>query len=144
MRTIALSACLVTATAASAAPYTDYIPKKSSFEITVVAVDPTRLDDYLTALRAQAIPCWEAMKKAGVIDDYGIAQKLTPDAKGGNVLLWLHHPSLTTMEPDQQRDQEIDKVCDTDASKKKRESFNDYRKFQSNDIWMEVEYPKPK
>ncbi len=149
MNRIIFAAALVTgtfiATAAGAEPYVDYKPMKGVWEVQTIKVDPNRIDDYLTGLKKNFIPIMETLKKHGVIDRYLILQKLNGNA-GANVQIVQHYPSAAMLDPDQARDQAIDKEIKARFSKEQSdkiiEGYDKYRTFEADEMWTEVDMSK--
>ena len=147
MKTLLLATgmAVLAASAAWADPYVDYTPLKGAWEVTTIKVDPNHIDDYLVGLKKNWIPLEETLKKHGVIDQYMILQKLNSGA-GANVQLIQHYPTLSQMDPDQARDQAIQKELEAqvskDASNKVIQGFDKYRSFESDEVWTEVSMTK--
>ncbi|HEX3667306.1 MAG TPA: hypothetical protein VHU23_18940 [Rhizomicrobium sp.] len=149
MKGIMVAAVLVTgtlaATAAGAEPYVDYMPMKGVWEVQTIKVDPNKIDDYLTGLKKNFIPVMETLKKHGVIDQYLILQKLNGNA-GANVQIVQHYPSAAMLDPDQARDQAIDKEIKARFSKEQSdkiiEGYDKYRTFEADEMWTEVNMSK--
>jgi hypothetical protein len=140
---LAIGVCA--AFAVSAEPYVDYTPLKGGWEVITVKVDPNHVDDYLTGLKKGWVPLEETLKKHGVIDQYMILQKLNSGA-GVNVELIQHYPSLAVLDPDQARDQAIQKEVLARMSKsdtdKMISGFEKYRSFDSDEMWTQVDMSK--
>ncbi|HEY1612321.1 MAG TPA: hypothetical protein VGF97_01340 [Rhizomicrobium sp.] len=140
---VAAGASLVTA--AGAEPYVDYTPMKGVWEVQTVKVDPNKIDDYLSGLKKNFIPVLETLKKHGVIDRYLILEKLNSSA-GANVQIVQHYPSAAMLDPDQARDQAIDKEIKAQFSKEKTdkiiEGYDKYRTFEADEMWTEVDMSK--
>jgi hypothetical protein len=92
-----------------AEPYTDYTPQKGYWTINAVEVDPNHVDDYLTGLRSSQVSAFDVLKRRGLIDDYKFMVR-TGYVKGApNVLIMTHVPSSALDDPDQARDQAVEK-----------------------------------
>ncbi len=137
---IVTSALALCASAARAEPYVDYTPQKGAFHAITVKVDPNHIDDYLTGLKKTWIPGEELAKKHGLIDGYQIMVKINSSDGQGNVLLIEHLTSLGIMEPDQVRDQTIEKEGYAMVPKASGEAqvrdFDKYRSFVGDDFWQ--------
>ncbi|HEY3636679.1 MAG TPA: hypothetical protein VGK90_00910 [Rhizomicrobium sp.] len=141
----ALAVGALAVTAASAEPYVDYQPMKGVWEVQTIKVDPNKIDDYLTGLKRNFVPILETLKKHGVIDRYLILQKLNGSA-GANVQIVQHFPSAAMLDPDQARDQAIDKEIKARFSKEEQDKiiggYDKYRTFEADEMWTEVDMSK--
>lgn len=138
-------AALTWSFAAVAEPYVDYTPLKGVTHVQTIKVDPNHLDDYLTGLKKSWLPGEEIAKKHGVIDDYQVMVKLNSGA-GANVVLVEHYPSIAALDPDQARDQAIEKEGLAALSKEQglalTNGFDKYREFISDDYYQSYNYGK--
>ena len=146
MITMAAASLSLMVGAVRAEPYVDYTPVKGLWHIQTIKVDPHHIDDYLVGLKRTWIPGEEIAKKHGLIDMYSIETKLNPSDGGGNVVLIEHIPDMALMEPNQARDQAIEKEvfaampkADLDA---KIKIYEGYRTFVGDDYYSEVSFPK--
>lgn len=142
---VALGAGALVATLAAADPYVDYMPMKGVWEVQTIKVDPNHIDDYLTGLKKNYVPIMETLKKHGVIDQYLILQKLNGNA-GANVQIVQHFPSAAMLDPDQARDQAIDKEIKARFSKEQSDKiisgYDKYRTFEADEMWTQVDMSK--
>ena len=106
LATAAMALCV---SAAFAEPYVDYTPQKGAWHTTVLKVDPNHIDDYVTGLQKSWVPGEELAKRHGVIDAYQMMIKMNASDGQGNVLLTEHVVNLGGLEPDQARDQGMEK-----------------------------------
>src|ERR1051325_3207610 len=113
-------ACM--STAAVAEIYTDYTPQKGYWTITAVEVDPNHVDDYLTGLRSSQVSAFEVLQRRGLIDDYQLLVRNGYVKGGPNVLIMTHSPSTALIDPDQARDQAVQKEIFQAFSKEKGEA----------------------
>lgn len=153
MKTVLKSACAAACFSvaaigltAHAEPYVDYTPHKGVWEVQAIAVDANHIDDYLTGLRKTMAPSLEIDKAHGVIDDYRFMVKFNARGAGANVLILRHFPSLAALEPDKARDQALEKEYYAKISKeedlKKVAEYEKYRKFVSDEFWVDVDLAK--
>jgi hypothetical protein len=142
---LAVGACLSWAMAAGAEPYVDYTPLKGVTHVQTIKVDPNHIDDYITGLKKSWVPGEEIAKKHGVIDYYQLMVKLNGGA-GANVVLIEHYPSIAALDPDQARDQAMEKegqaIISKDQSTALTNGFDKYREFISDDYYQAVEFAK--
>jgi hypothetical protein len=131
---------------AAAKPWVDWSPKKGVWSVTAVKVDPNHIDDYLTGLKKVWVPGEEYAKQHGFIDMYDVMVKVNAADGHANVLLIEHIPSFAMMDPNKQRDQDMEKAMDAmmseDMQKGMVEGFDKYRSFVGDDLWQSVEFSK--
>ena len=137
----ALSVAAVTcASTAVAEPYVDYTPQKGYWTITAVEVDPNHIDDYLTGLRSSQMSVFEVLKRRGLIDDYRFLVRNGYVKGGPNVLIMTHSPSTALIDPEQARDQAVQKEIYQAFSKEKGEAavrgYEKYRTFIDTGDWQ--------
>ena len=123
-----------------AEPYVDYTPQKGYWTINAIEVDPNHVDDYLTGLRNSQVTAFDVLKRRGLIDDYKFMVR-TGYVKGSpNVLIMTHVPSTGLDDPDQARDQAVEKEIFQAFSKEKGEAavrgYEKYRTFIDNGNWQ--------
>jgi hypothetical protein len=141
--TIAL-ACVSVPSAAE--PYVDYTPQKGYWSINAIEVDPNHVDDYLTGLRSSQVSAFEVLKRRGLIDDYKFMVR-TGYIKGSpNVLIMTHVPSTALDDPDQARDQAVQKEIYSAFSKQKGDEavrgYEKYRTFIDAGNWQTMAMSK--
>ena len=146
MRKLVLGAlALAGAGAAQAEIWKDYMPGKGIWQVTMVKVDPNHVDDYLVGLKQTWIPAHELMKRKGMVDDYKV---MVSNAVGDqtNVLLMEHVPSYAVLEPDQARDQQLDKEIYAAMPKAKMDAkvadYEKYRSFVGSGDFAEMTFAK--
>jgi hypothetical protein len=134
------------ASAAAAEPYVDYMPQKGVWHVTTVKVDSNHIDDYVTGLKKSWVTAEEIAKKHGIIDSYSIMIKLNPADGAGNVLLLEHYPSIAALDPDQARDQAMQREDYAAVPKATGEQmvagYDKYRTFVGDDYWTDISFGK--
>ena len=151
MKNIVLGAAGVAAFACAAIPaagepYVDYTPQKGYWTINAVEVDPNHVDDYLTGLRSSQVSAFEVLKRRGLIDAYKFMVR-TGYVKGSpNVLIMTHSPTTAGDDPDQARDQAVEKEILSTFSKEKGDAavrgYEKYRTFIDNGNWQTMTMSK--
>ena len=133
-------------TTAQAEAYVDYTPQKGHWTINAIEVDPNHVDDYLTGLRGSQITAFEVLKKRGLIDDYKLLVRKGYMKGAPTVLIMTHVPSDGLDDPDQARDQALDKEIYAAFSKEKGEAmvkgYEKYRTFIDNSDWKVMDMKK--
>lgn len=132
--------------ACMAEPYADYMPQKGLWHVTTVKVDPNHIDDYLVGLRKTWVTAEEIAKKHGLIDSYQVMVKFNASDGQGNVLMIEHIPATALLDPDQARDQAIERENYASVPKAQGEQavagYDKYRTFVGDDYWSEMAFPK--
>lgn len=104
MRKSAFAAAAATLMLASSAQafeaYTDYAPSKEVWDVTMVNVNPNRIDDYLEGLKQTWWSGCEIGKKLGTVLECGIYLSDTAVNRDFNLLLVMKYPSAATLDPD--------------------------------------------
>jgi hypothetical protein len=128
------------ASAAVSEPYVDYTPQKGYWTITAVEVDPNHVDDYLTGLRSSQMSAFAVLKGRGLIDDYRFMVRNGYVKGSPNVLIMTHSASTALMDPDQARDQAVQREIYQVFSKEKGEAavrgYEKYRTFIDTGDWQ--------
>ncbi len=109
-------------------------------------VEPSHLDDYITGLKGSWVPQMKLSQAHGVVDRYEVMVKLTSSGAGANVLLAVHYPTLSVLEPDRARDKAIEKEGLAQMSKEKSDAvvagYDKYREFVGDEIYVPVDFGK--
>lgn len=133
-------------TTALAEAYVDYTPQKGHWTLNAIEVDPNHVDDYLTGLRGSQVTAFEVLKRRGMIDDYKFLVRKGFVKGSPNVLIMTHVPSDALDDPDQTRDQALEKDIYAAFSKDKGEAavrgYEKYRTFIDNGDWQAMDMRK--
>lgn len=145
---VAVLAMCMASFGARAEKWVDYKPGKGVWQVQVVKIDPNRIDAYITSLTKGEIPALEVLKKHGIIDDYFVMVKVNSgDYARGNVLLGRRYTSLAAMSPEVQEAPAILAEMKAAVSKQDTEKtltgLDKYRVFDTDDLWMPVEFNAP-
>lgn len=101
MTSAAVAAALAFATSAQAFEvYTDYTPTKEVWNVTMVRVNPNRIDDYLEGLKQTWWGGCEIGKKLGTVLECGAYLSETTANRDFNLMLVFKLPSAATTDPD--------------------------------------------
>ncbi|HEX7694198.1 MAG TPA: hypothetical protein VF409_06895 [Sphingomonas sp.] len=118
------------------------MPQKGVWEINAIDVDPNHVDEYLTGLRRSQVPGFEVMKAHGIIDSYKFLVRNGYTKGGPSVLIMTHFTSAAMLEPDQARDQMIEKEILAKFSEADGKAavagYEKYRTFIDDGLWSEV------
>ena len=103
MRTISIAAAAATFALAGSAQafeaYTDYTPSKEVWNVTMVKVNPNRIDDYLEGLKQTWLSGCEIGKKHGAVVDCFVYLSDTAANRDFNMMLVLKQPSGAISDP---------------------------------------------
>lgn len=138
----AIATVVAAGSAAVAKQYVDYVPQKGAWEINAIEVDPNHVDEYLVGLRKTQVPVFEVLKAHGLIDDYKFLVRTNYSKGSPNVLIESHVVSMATMDPDQARDEAIEKeiLAKTPEAEGKAAvaSYEKYRTFVDDGLWVDT------
>ncbi|MDA0797003.1 MAG: hypothetical protein O2950_00085 [Proteobacteria bacterium] len=87
--------------------YEDYTPSEEHIQLTVVAVEPNYLDDYLVNLNRTWVKGMEIQKKLGYIEDYSVYT--SDSANSPNVWLTITYKNMGAMQPSEKKYNAINK-----------------------------------
>jgi hypothetical protein len=87
--------------------YTDYTPSKEVWNVTMVKVNPNRIDDYLEGLKQTWAPGCEISKKQGMVLDCFIYLSETAANRDFNLLLVMKYASGAALDPNAERFKEF-------------------------------------
>ncbi|MFZ2508174.1 MAG: hypothetical protein WAW79_06865 [Steroidobacteraceae bacterium] len=80
--------------------YTDYTPSKEVWNVTMVKVNPNRIDDYLEGLKQTWMTGCEVGKKNGVVVDCFVYLSETTANRDFNMMLVTKMPNGAVSDPD--------------------------------------------
>ncbi len=148
MKRIALAvsaAALAIATSAGAFEiFTDYTPSKEVWDVTMVNVNPNRIDDYLEGLKQTWASGCDIGKKLGTVLECGIYVSETAANRDFNVILVLKYPSAATLDPDAELfkkfQAEMRAKLAEDKEKKLVEGYEQMRTFFGEQAFRRIEF----
>lgn len=112
--------------------YKDYVPSKAVWNVTMVKVNPNKIDDYLGGLRQSWMTGCAASKAAGAIEDCFIFVSETSAAGPFNVMLVQKFTSAAMMEPNEETYNKVmAEVRKTLAEAKEKELVKGYEEFRT-------------
>ena len=85
----------------SAEIYKDYEPSEEFIQLTVVAVEPNYLDDYIVNLKKTWVRAMEVQKELGYVVDYGVFT--SDNANSPNVWLTITYENMAAMQPSEEQ-----------------------------------------
>ena len=95
------TACLAASGTAQAEIFTSYAPSKTVTNVTMVKVNPNRVDDYLDGLKQTWQPSCDIQKKMGDVVDCGIYINEAASAGPFNMILTVTFKDAAAMEPNE-------------------------------------------
>ena len=81
--------------------YKDYEPIEEFIQLTVVAVEPNYLDDYIVNLKKTWVRAMEVQKELGYVVDYGVFT--SDNANSPNVWLTITYENMAAMQPSEEQ-----------------------------------------
>ena len=81
--------------------YKDYEPSEEFIQLTVVAVEPNYLDDYIVNLKKTWVRAMEVQKELGYVVDYGVFT--SDNANSPNVWLTITYENMAAMQPSEEK-----------------------------------------
>lgn len=113
-----------------------------------VAAQAEKWVDYQPLSKTE-IPALEVLKKHRIIDDYFVMVKVNSgDYARGNVMLGRHYTSFAAMSPEVQESPaiiaEVKQIMSQRASDKALETYDKYRLFDTDEVWVPVDFNAPR
>jgi hypothetical protein len=148
MKRIAIAASAAALTLATGAQafeaYTDYTPSKEVWDVTMVNVNPNRIDDYLEGLKQTWQSGCDIGKKLGTVQECGIYVSDTAANRDFNVILVLKYPSAATLDPDadlfKKFQAEMRAKLEQDKQDKIVEGYDQLRTFYGEQTFRKIEF----
>jgi hypothetical protein len=107
MKSLLTLLLMTTSLCSFAEVYEDYTPSEEHTQLTVVAVEPNYLDDYLVNLNRTWVKGMEIQKKLGYIEDYSVYT--SDSANSPNVWLTITYKNMGAMQPSEKKYKAINK-----------------------------------
>jgi hypothetical protein len=124
--------------------FTDYTVSKEVWNVTMVKVNPNRIDDYLEGLEQTWASGCEIGKKQGTVLDCFIYVSDTAANRDFNVLLVLKSPSAAMLDPDAERYKEFMSAMRAQLAEDKQdklvEGYEELRTFFGEQNFRRVEF----
>jgi len=84
--------------------WVDYDLSEDVVELTVVQVEPNRLDDYLVNLEKTWVAAMNLQKELGFINDFAVWTTNEQSGTKANVLMTVNYSNISSAEPNKERD----------------------------------------
>ena len=124
--------------------YEDYEPSEQFIQLTVVAVEPNYLEDYLVNLKKTWVRAMEIQKELGYVVDYGVYT--SDNANSPNVWLTITYENMAAMQPSEEQynkvNSELEKRYEEteDQLNTIAKSYEEIRKMVDNQIINQVKF----
>ena len=124
--------------------YEDYEPSEQFIQLTVVAVEPNYLDDYLVNLKKTWVRAMEIQKELGYVVDYSVYT--SDNANSPNVWLTITYENMAAMQPSEEQynkvNSELEKRYEEteDQLNTIAKSYEEIRKMVDNQIINRVKF----
>ena len=124
--------------------YTDYAPSREVWDVTMVNVNPNRIDDYLEGLEQTWVSGCEISKKQMTVLDCAIYVSDTAANRDFNVMLVMKYPSAATQDPDAELfkkfQAEMRAKLAQDKQDKLVEGYDQMRTFFGEQTFRKIEF----
>ena len=141
---LVLAGFLTIISASSAGIYKDYAPSEQQVQLTVVAVEPNYLDDYLVKLKRTWVRSMDIQKELGFVVDYAV---WTSDAANSpNVWLTVTYENMGAMQPNQARYEQVNAMLEARYGNEEAEldaiakGYEEIRTMLDNQIINQVKF----
>ncbi len=124
--------------------YEDYEPSEQFIQLTVVAVEPNYLDDYLVNLKKTWVRAMEVQKELGYVVDYGVYT--SDNANSPNVWLTITYENMAAMQPSEEQYNKVNEVLaerykeTEDQLDEIAKGYEEIRKMVDNQIINRVKF----
>ncbi len=124
--------------------YTDYAPSKEVWNVTMVKVNPNRIDDYLEGLEQTWLSGCEIGKKQGTVLDCFAYVSETAASSDFNMMLVIKYPSAASLDPNAEQFKAFQKEMRAKIAEDKQdklvEGYQELRTFAGEQNFRRVEF----
>jgi hypothetical protein len=124
--------------------YKDYEPSEQFIQLTVVAVEPNYLDNYIVNLKKTWVRAMDIQKELGYVVDYGVYT--SDNANSPNVWLTITYENMTAMQPSEEKYNKVNEVLaerykeTEDQLDEIAKGYEEIRKMVDNQIINRVKF----
>ena len=124
--------------------YKDYEPSEEFIQLTVVAVEPNYLDDYIVNLKKTWVRAMEVQKELGYVLDYGVYT--SDNANSPNVWMTITYENMAAMQPSEERYNKVNAELEKRYKETEDElntiakSYEEIRKMVDNQVINRVKF----
>jgi len=142
--TVAAVALLAGTTAQAFDVYTDYTFSKEVWNVTMVKVNPNRIDDYLEGLKQTWQSGCDIGKKMGTVLDCAIYVSDTSANRDFNTILVMKFPSGASSDPNEAQFKEFQAEMRKQLEEQKQDSlvqgYEEFRTFFNEQNFRKIEF----
>ncbi|MBF8293409.1 MAG: hypothetical protein HW392_2236 [Steroidobacteraceae bacterium] len=124
--------------------YTDYTPSKEVWNVTMVKVNPNRIDDYLEGLKQTWAPGCEIGKKNGTVLDCFVYVSDTASNRDFNMMLVMKFPSGASSDPNEEQFKKLQAEMRARLAQEKQdklvEGYEELRTFFGEQNFRRIEF----
>lgn len=124
--------------------YTDYTPSKEVWNVTMVKVNPNRIDDYLEGLKQTWQPGCEIGKKMGTVVDCFVYLSETAASRDFNLMLVMKLPSAAANDPNAEQFKQFQAQMRAQLAEEKQdkivEGYDELRTFFGEQNFRRIEF----
>ena len=124
--------------------YKDYEPSEQFIQLTVVAVEPNYLDNYIVNLKKTWVRAMDIQKELGYVVDYGVFT--SDNANSPNVWLTITYENMAAMQPSEEKYNKVNEVLaerykeTEDQLDEIAKGYEEIRKMVDNQIINRVKF----
>ena len=124
--------------------YKDYEPSEQFIQLTVVAVEPNYLDNYIVNLKKTWVRAMDIQKELGYVVDYGVFT--SDNANSPNVWLTITYENMAAMQPSEEQYNKVNEVLaerykeTEDQLDEIAKGYEEIRKMVDNQIINRVKF----
>ena len=124
--------------------YKEYEPSEQFIQLTVVAVEPNYLDNYIVNLKKTWVRAMEIQKELGYVVDYGVFT--SDNANSPNVWLTITYENMAAMQPSEEQYNKVNEVLaerykeTEDQLDEIAKGYEEIRKMVDNQIINRVKF----
>jgi len=124
--------------------YTDYTPSKEVWNVTMVKVNPNRIDDYLEGLKQTWQSGCDISKKQGTVLDCFVYISETAANSDFNMMLVMKYPSGASLDPNAEQFKQFQATMRAQLAEDKQdklvEGYEDMRTFFGEQNFRRIEF----
>jgi hypothetical protein len=124
--------------------YTDYTPSKEVWNVTMVKVNPNRIDDYLEGLKQTWQPGCEISKKQGTVLDCFVYLSETAASGDFNMLLVMKYASGASLDPNAEQFKQFQAQMRAQLAEEKQdklvEGYEELRTFAGEQNFRQIDF----
>ena len=124
--------------------YKDYEPSEQFIQLTVVAVEPNYLDNYIVNLKKTWVRAMDIQKELGYVVDYGVFT--SDNANSPNVWLTITYENMAAMQPSEEQYNKVNAELEKRYKETEDElntiakGYEEIRKMVDNQIINKVKF----